>query len=646
MIDNRARGSSEAVSEHRKNKKYWQARIEITQLPSLPKDPLKSINKYEQLTSWLADPFSDHNRVYCMELQMGIKFKLILYITEDSRKNARIRGYMLLTYLEDKHPGLAGKLSVVACAHKEIEDTAQIYELKFPEFKPHPSNRFMVFKRMVALSKYITSNIQFFIFWHSIREPLAKYSVKLFLKINPTGNGGNGAQPRFDEILGRLNYVCMEFRRNREYGKWIYKNPKIWSNLRKSEVFKNTGSNCTGDIPNFDFFFFPEIPLQKTHYLHSENIFESLYAGNTKLLLGNYVKNGVVNAQKICMNTEDFGNSVLIGGVPNTGKTTFLSQICHEFARKNPDVGLLIINTAKEHQEDIFPIDRIIRYGAPDCKVPYYVEGRFPDKCIQKTADYLAGALGFEEPINKILQAVMDGFKTRDNLPHSLLDLFYGLVRWFEINQYHVRYQTDILQAFNNRTKALFTDPCLSGITSLGKGYIPAWFREWQSGKNIFFDLFPANLYSRRLIANGIFQMVWALTPGEEQNILKYLICIDEAHNLVANAKGNISEEEMVSRRQLGNIFRTLMQEFRGKGVSFITVDQTPSDLIDCVTRLPGLKFLFRVGKEDIERFADSLEEREFIKHLPNRKMLVLNNNLGERFVMKTIDSNFKRNGR
>jgi len=622
---------------------FWQARIEITQIPSRPSDHIKSLgdeSKYDYLKSWLVDPFSDHNRTYCMELHMGMKFRLIFYITERSKEAATIKGYTFLTFLEDAYPGLSGALSVMPSTTKPIEEGAQLYELRFPAFKAHPNNRFIIFKRMIALIKHLKSlNVQFNIFWRTVREPLAPYQIKIFLKINPAEEHPN---TDLHELLGRLQYVCMGFRKDIQYGEWIKREISLWNKIMTSNVLIGENLTCRGEARSFDFMFFPELPLKKIACIKNENIYNSLHFDNKKFILGNYVKNGVETSQKICMEKADFDHSVLICGMPKTGKTTFLSQIYHEFAKKAPEVGILIINVGKGFQEGRFPVDRIVRYGTSVCKIPYYVDGIYRAKCLQQTADYLAGSLGFEEPLNKIFLNVMGTyFLTKGHLPSKLSELFYAVVYWFEKNPYHIKYQTDILQAFNNRTKCLLIDDYLMNTTRLEENdHIPQWFTEWRAGKNIYIDLHPANLYSRRLLANAIFQMVQALTPEQEVNTLKYLICLDEAHNLVAAARGNISEEDMISRRQLGSVFTRLLQEFRGKGTSIIVVDQTPSDLLDSVIKFPSLRFVFREQKDDVELFTNILEEQEFLKSLQNRNVLVLNGSRGERFVMKTIDSN------
>ncbi len=621
---------------------YWQARIEITQIPSRPSDHLKSLgdeSKYDYLISWLADPFSDHNRIYCMELQMGREFRLIFYITERSKKDAAIKGYTFLTFLEDTYLGLSGTLSVVPSTNAPLEEGAQLYELKFPAFKAHPNNRFIIFKRMIALSKYLTSlNVQFNIFWRTAREPLAPYHIKIYLKINPIKKS---LDTGLHELLGRLQYISMGFRKDIQYGEWIKKEMSVWNKIMTSNVFIGETLTCRGESHSFDFIFFPELPLQKAAYFKKENIYDSLHFDDKKFILGNYVKNGVETSQKICMTKDDFDHSVLICGMPKTGKTTLLSQICSQFAKKAPEVGILIINVGKGFQEGKFPVDRIVRYGTSDCKIPYYVDGAYRSKCLQQTADYLAGSLGFEEPLNKIFVNIMGlYFLIKGHLPSTLSELFYAVVYWFEKNPYHIKYQTDVLQAFNNRTKCLFVDDYLMDTTRLEENnLIPQWFKEWRAGKNVYIDLHPADLYSRRLLANAIFQMVQALTPEQEVNTLKYLICLDEAHNLVADARGNISEEDMISRRQLGSVFKNLLQEFRGKGTSIVIVDQTPSDLLNFVTKLVSLSFVFREQKDDVERFTNILEEQEFLKSLQNRNLLVLNGGRGERFVMKTIDS-------
>ena len=652
MIEKKRKQRIAINNSNLKVSEYWQARIKILQLPSLPSDlnkPYTNKFNYSSLRSWFVDPLNNLNVPYCMELKMNEGFELTFYITERSRKIAYINGHAILTYLEGNYPGLDGELSVIQCNKlNDIGQNCHFFELEFPQFNPKKNYRFKLFWRMIMLfNRRRGTGVQFFIFWKESEKSkfFWPYSLKIFVKINPTDAFmGKGALQH--RLAGQLKFISMGIKKSGfEFASWKRRDNSIWKKITTSWVFEN-GENitCGGDRQNFDFFFFPEINIRRARYLKNENISFSLsnIDPENSILVGKYIKSGVVSEQKIYIPVEDFEHSAVIGGVPNTGKTTFLSQICEEFSKKAPGIGLLILNIGKDSQEKHFPVDQVISYGDPECEIPYYVEGIYEAKCFQETADYLAGSLGFEEPINKIMIHVMKSYiNKRRNLPHYLSLLFTGLVDWIEKNPYHEEYQFNILRALSNRINALFADPYLRECTQLKRLYnTPRWFKEWSNGKNIYMDLSSANLHTSRLLANGIFQMVRASRPLGDINRLKNVICIDEAHRLVGAITHELSDEEIITRRVLGGIFKKLLQEFRSKGLSFIIADQNPSDLISCVTTLPSLKFIFRVENTDSARFTSDLNEREFIKSLRNRNTVVLNGSRGERYVIRTIDKN------
>ncbi|MFX1297201.1 MAG: hypothetical protein ACFFD2_20405, partial [Promethearchaeota archaeon] len=150
-------------------------------------------------------------------------------------------------------------------------------------------------------------------------------------------------------------------------------------------------------------------------------------------------------------------------------------------------------------------------------------------------------------------------------------------------------------------------------------------------------------LYIKRLLSNAIFQMIRTLTPDLEVDRLQNIIVIDEAHQILEKAKNSVIKNyDNISKEKLEEIFGILLREFRGKGLSFIIADQTPSDLFNCVTKLPSFKILFRLGDECIKRFISIIKEQEFLSLLKNRQALVLDGVRGQRYVVETINYDVK----
>ena len=149
------------------------------------------------------------------------------------------------------------------------------------------------------------------------------------------------------------------------------------------------------------------------------------------------------------------------------------------------------------------------------------------------------------------------------------------------------------------------------------------------------------NIYAKRLIANAIFQMIRTLTPDLEAERLQSIIVIDEAHQILEKTRESarkINHDDDVARAKLEEIFKVLLKEFRAKGLSFIIIDQTPSDLFDCVTKLPSLKILFRLGEHCSRQFTTNPQDLDFLSLLKDRQALVLNGVKGERYAIETID--------
>ncbi len=394
-----------------------------------------------------------------------------------------------------------------------------------------------------------------------------------------------------------------------------------------------------------DFTFPEQTPLPKANiFLHENKEYLPVSVDDENVIcIGRYVSNGIteVNINKIPI--EYFIQSVFIGGVPRTGKTRLLGYISKEFYNKAPRIGILYLNLGKNNQEMFYKSDRVIKYGDPDFRVPYYFKSCYLEKSLQETASYLIASLGLNDPVDRVMYNVEKSYirKYGDN-PKSVVQLFRSLRKWYKENKYHNEYQTNILRAIENRVLSLFPDPILERTLEYNDSKIPIWFHQLRRGKKIYLDLSMCNIYIKRLLANAIFQMIRTLTPDLEVGELKMIIVIDEANHILETYRnGNINSFDYISRVQLEEIFKTLLREFGGKGLAFIIADQTPSDLFDCVTKLPSLKILFRLGDKCIQRFLNDRKDQEFLSLLKKRHALVIDGVSGKRFVIETLDYDF-----
>jgi len=329
-------------------------------------------------------------------------------------------------------------------------------------------------------------------------------------------------------------------------------------------------------------------------------------------------------------------------GQQGTGKTYLLAQILKEFHVKVPNVGILILNLGKGNQEHFYSCDEVIKFGDKTLRVPYYYPGKYPDKTIQETAEYLIASLGLKNIVEKNMLNVMQAFiSKKGGLPKSLNMLFQNLVKYFNDFPYHDKFQTNILRAIKNRVLSLLSNPDIENTMRLSENReeIPQWFNDWRSGKKIYLDLSMCSLYEKRLLTSAIFQLVRAITPDFEASTLKNIIVIDEAHQILEKPiSKNYEDDDFIAREQLEKIFNQLLREFRSKGLSFIIADQTPSRLFESVTTLPSLKIIFRVGFPCNNTLLGNPVEQDFLMCQKNRQALVLNGITGEKFIMETIE--------
>jgi len=391
-------------------------------------------------------------------------------------------------------------------------------------------------------------------------------------------------------------------------------------------------------------FTIPEnFPLFKPIPLKTENIkyFDIKKKESSNILTGNLILQGRKTKHKIFLDKNSFSQSVLIAGQQGTGKTYLLAQLVQEFYNKLPDIGILILNLGKGNQDHFYKLDRIIKFGSDNFRVPYFNEGVYLKKNLQETATYLIAALGLKNIIEKNMLNVMNAFMDKFGLlPYSLRVLFLNLIKYFEENPYHDKFQTNAIRAIKNRVLSLLSNPILENSLQLIDNLEnPEWFVEWQNGKKIYLDLSSCTIYEKRLLTSAIFQLIRVFTPDKELGKLKNIILIDEAHQILEKPlTNNYDDDDYISRHQLERVFNDLLREFRSKGLSFIISDQTPSRLFECVSLLPSLKILFRLGFPCNVKLISNIEEQEFLTNQKNRQALVINGINGEKFIIETMD--------
>ncbi|MHA1491554.1 MAG: hypothetical protein ACTSRI_18105 [Promethearchaeota archaeon] len=586
-----------------------------------------------------------------------------------------------LTYLEDKYPGLTGEVVLGRINSEVYNRELFFYELIVPQYPYLNSMQFSIIAKFIHLfGKVKNSVVQLFIMWQRddsingkkfYNETISElYKVKIYLRYALKNELVPTESLKKEELRleARLESLPLEIKNLKGERAKIYPAPpNTWRNILTSKTFWVNRDDVDTTffynlhesklprekIPAFlspdqvDFTFTENNPLPRAHFLRFENLKVLPYneSNNGYIWIGKHVRLGVVKENNALIPVNNFSQSVIIGGQSGVGKSRLLGQICSEFYEKTPKIGVLFINLGKGNQENLYKIDKILKYGDLDLKIPYYIKGEYLEKGLQETASYLTASMGLKSPVDKIMYLVEKSFfRKNGDMPQLIQKLFRGLKKWYEVHQYHDKYQTNILRAIENRVLHLLSDPILEKILEYNsKSIIPTWFRQWRLGKKIFIDLSMCTIHVKWLLSNAMFQMVRTLTPDVEVGRIQNIIVMDEAHQILRKPKGSyFSTDDSVALEELERIFDILLREFRSKGLAFFLADQTPSDLFECVTKLPSLKILFRMGKDCVKRFFNSLEDQDFVGLLKDRHALVLNGVKAERYVIKTIDYEYR----
>lgn len=648
-----------------KNKKilFWQARVKILQ-GTLKQEPHTTDKPKEEEKTWLRDFFSNKSR-YGIELVSHKDFNWTFFIKSRSEDKARVKGEALLTRLLSVFPGMDAELEMIPITRDFVFQNNHFWEIKLP--KPPYLEKFTLIQDFINVFHRSKQEIKLYIMWkkasphkiESIRRDIKKmkfkddeekkhymkmweeelFKVRIFISYQVMEEDPVERELELQRIEGRLQSLTMSSRNLKKAASLRRVISGTQGNILRGNLFSGgyiTPYSVDFDIPEF-------IPVVKPFVLENENfkyVPKDINDPNY-ILIGRHINRGRRTQQKMLIQKNSFAQSALLAGQQGTGKTFLLAQIVNEFYRKAPEIGILILNLGKGNQERFYKTDKVIKFGDPNFKIPYFVKGSYLARSIQETASYLIASTGLKNIAEKNMVNVMQAFMDKKGkLPRSLMFLFKELIRYFKQYPYHVKFQTNILRALKNRVLSLLAnDDIKTAIDLSDEDEIPQWFIDWRNGKKIYLDMSMCNIYEKRLLTSAIFQLIRALTPDKEVGKLKNIILIDEAHQILEKPiTTNHDDDDFISREQLEKIFNELLREFRSKGMSFILSDQTPSRLFTCVTTLPSLKILFRVGHPCNTILIGNPKEQDLLMLQKNRQALVLNGVSGEKYIIETLD--------
>jgi hypothetical protein len=662
----------------------WLVKIKITQSPIQQEKELvfdyslKKRNEIEK--TWMRNYFQD-DTVYGLELSsIGNEISWEYFINIATLEEAYIKGHRLLNVFKRVFPGLDGKVEIVPIYPFTLEQKKTIYELCLPEI--HKADKISLVKNFIHSSRNNQNShriLRFYIVWQkddaidsknnfSLKDTTAhmEFKVKIFVRIEHNNSKITDLQRlmlRSDlEFLAKSTYnvkmekACITKTRSDTW-KRILEGNCFWKNSARIQtgkgynLIKNTILKY--ELPHFispkniDFNFPRNSGLPQPFILENEKIIDlPITADNNEYVwFGKLFRQGVLSGSNAYFRINDLTRSCVIVGNTGSGKTYCASKIVQEIATKAPQVGILTIGLAKKNQERFFYADEILTYGDDDLKIPYFVKPNSDtidlDKYLLETASYLTASLGLKGTTTTVLNNVMMGLEDESKeLPKHPKFLFEKALDYLDNPKkgYHEKFHSNITSEIRNKVLERLSSENIEktlGLTS----EVPRWFIEWRNGKNFYFDLTECSLWTQRILTNALFQMIKTLTSTVEANQLNNLIVIDEPDAILAQALStNPYNDNVIAKMELEEVFRTLIEEYRSRGLGFIIIDQTPSNLFRAVTKSPSLKIVFKLDLECGKLLTLDQKELNYLKNQEKRRALVFNGATSEEYIIKTLD--------
>ena len=661
----------------------WLVKIKITQGPlKQEKETILGYNlreRYEIEKTWMRNYFQD-DTVYGLELSsIGNEIGWEFFINSLTLQEAHVKGYMLLNIFKRVFPGLDGKVNIVPIYPFAFEEKKTVYELCLP--KIYNPDKISLIKNFILISRNGQDshrNLRFYIVWQKddaidfkgdyyLKDTTAhkEFKVKIFIRITHNNNKMTDFQSlmlKSDlEFLAKSTYnIKMEKARIArtlpETWKKILVGNCFWKNTKKIQTGKGyyllQETTPEHELPHFisprniDFNFPRHSGLPQPYILENEKIVDLPITEDNKnyIWFGKMFRQGVLSGSNAYIRINDLVLSGVIAGSTGSGKTYCASRIVQEIATKAPHVGILTIGLSKKKQERFFRSDEILMYGDDDLKIPYFVkpnsETKDLDKYVQKTAMYLTASLGLKGTTTTVLKNVMMEQDDGKKLPNYPRILFEKTLDYLDNPKqgYHEKFHTNITSEISNKVLERLSSPIIEKTLCL-TSETPRWFTEWRNGKNFYFDLTECSIWTQRILTNALFQMIITLTSSLESNKLNNLIVIDEPDAILAKAlSNNPYDDNVIAKERLEDVFKTLLEEYRSRGLGFLIIDQEPSNLFRCVTKSPSLKIVFKLDLECGKFFTLDNKELSYLKNQEPRNALVFNGASAEEYIIKTLD--------
>jgi len=618
----------------------------------IPETAIPFYQKHEDTRSFLYDPFGNNPpSVYGLELTADDNIKVVFFTRAESEFDANKSGHAWLSNLRYKFIGLDGNVEAkpIRKDNREILKESQLFEIILP--MGYIKNKINIVERFISAFYHKTTHTtQLIILWQ--REPRSEksqeqsnlFNIRVFIKCDVNNSD---LEDRV-KLEGEIQFISMDIE-NQMGDRARVVNPSGISNLKilDGSVFSNSQEslrNFVQEDVNFDF---PEnLPLPRLPILKNENVrYIDIHEDFKKraITVGHHIRDGVITNHETFVSINKLPQDLAIFGKSGSGKTYFLARFIQELAEKSEEVGILVLNVAKESQDIFYHDFDKIKYSDEDFHIPYFIQTKKETlkKRLQETATYICASLGLKNVFEKIIYRTQIGFlELKSKLPKFFIGLLKGVETYIKNNPYGPEEQANLLQVFRNRMN-VFNEDKIQNVLKI-TDILPKWVEDWLNGKNIFLDLSMCSKFVKMLIVNALFQLVRTVTKDSEAEELKYLMVIDEAHAILEKPITNNSDDaDFIMKEQMAKIFSELLKEYRSRGVGFIIADQSPARLFEDVASQPSIKIIFREDYPNNLLFSEDSYERQILIQLQNRLALVINGATGEKFLIKTLDYYF-----
>ncbi len=345
---------------------FWQSRIQITQTPQsfipqvIPETAVPFYQRHEDIRSFLYDPFGDNPPgTYGLELTAKDNVEVVFFSKFDSQSDAIKSGYAWLSNLKYKFRGLDGtvKAKSIMKHDPETQNECHLSEIILPQ--GFIKKKINIIERFISAFYYTTEHtVQLFILWR--REPRSEksqeqsnlFNLRIFIEYHLK----NSDIEEKLKLEGILQFLSMDIE-NQKGDRARIVNPSDISHLDllKGDVFNDDNEllrNFVQEDVNFDFS--ESLPIPRLPILENENVRYIDIHDDFKrkaISVGNHIKDGVITDHETFIPINKLAQDLAIFGKSGSGKTYFLARFITELTSKAKNVGILVLNVAKESQE-------------------------------------------------------------------------------------------------------------------------------------------------------------------------------------------------------------------------------------------------------------------------------------------------------